>query len=122
MGTIPMTTMIPEKELPATRDASEGLDFKMDLHASSRALRRVRVDDNPWQSIDVGRFRLYVAGMMTVLEDLRDRPLVVENPNVKDVPAKHFNYMQSERARCAAKAISRLEDALLYAERAMTVR
>lgn len=115
-----MATMMTPEEVPAPTDLSEGLDFKMDLHASPASLLRVRIEDNPHRSVDVGRFKLYIAGMMTVLEDLRGRPTMVENPKVTDVPAKRFNAKQSERARCASIAITRLEDALLYAERALT--
>ncbi|MFA5898620.1 MAG: hypothetical protein WC829_05850 [Hyphomicrobium sp.] len=115
-----MTTTMKPEDTPPAQDMSQGLDFKMDLHASPSALLRVRIDDNPHRSAEVGRFKLYIAGMMTVLEELRGRPTLVENPNVTDVPAKRFNAKQSERARCASIAITRLEDALLYAERALT--
>lgn len=107
-----MSTMLQKEELPVEAVPGDGfLEFVLKLQASKSALRRVASGDNPTQSLQIGQIKLYVAGLITLCEGLCVHP----------VPDPDF-FTNSERARCAQRAIDHLEDALLMIEKGLRTK
>lgn len=97
-----MTSTLTEEDLAALK-AQRCPEFTVTLTPSARALGRVASSDNPTKSIEIGRMKLYIAGLMTLCE-----------PSA--------GIAMEERERCMSRAIDHLEDALLLIEKALKVR
>lgn len=112
-----------ELEEQARTDATKARTVTITFGVSESALRLVRAGFNPDRITAVGNLHLICAGIITALENIRDRdrPLVdLMDERSTDIPMSKLHQAIDDAARDASIAISHIETGCMYAVKAAT--
>jgi hypothetical protein len=115
MTTMDMTPPKPEFDPLAPHK------FKLEQHASHTALLKVMAHRNPEHSMEVGRFKLLFASLITEAEEIRDRQYLPEEikSGVPHVPNVDRNLRLAEAKHNMEVAIDLLDEACLLMTKAV---